>query len=102
MSDDYGQLHWQGCVEQAIQDIRLLVDAANDLCRAVRDAKRNTAATPYHVFAEDVDVDELVRTASSLKNEIGTKVGSIRDRIRDLIAEVAELGEIAQAHQSSV
>lgn len=102
MNDNLAQLRWEGCVDQAVQDIRLIVDAASDLYREACDAEHATAATQYHQFREGVDPDELIRTANSLKTEIGSRVGSIRNQIEQIQHEVRELADMANQHRDSV
>lgn len=101
-SKEWAQANWQQSVEQAIEDIRLLVDSTNDLLRRVSDAERDTAAVQYHVFPSDVDADELVRVAGNLKHDVSQKVARMRDAISDLLTESAELGELARMHQSTM
>lgn len=102
MTDNLAQLRWEGCVDQAVQDIRLIVDAANDLYREICDAERDTAATQFHQFRYELDEDELIRTANSLKHEIGHRVGSIRNQIERIQHEVRELADLANQHRDSV
>lgn len=101
MTDNLAQLRWEGCVDQAVQDIRLIVDTANDLYRELCDAERDTASVQYHQFRDDVDFDELIRTANSLKHEIGNRVGSIRDQLARIRDEVGDLTNIAVEHRYS-
>lgn len=95
-------LSWQQSVDQAVQDIRLLVDAANDLYRAASDAERAVAAVQYHQFDGETDAGDLIRTGSHLKFEVGAKVASIRDHINATARDIADIGDIAYQAQSSV
>lgn len=99
---EWAQRNWQQDVEQAVQEIRLLVDRANDLQRQAVDAERATAAMQYHVFPQDIDAQELTRLAHDLRYEVGLKAVEIRDAISDLMPQIQALGVLAQTHQQSL
>lgn len=102
MNDDLPQLRWEGCVDQAVEDIKLLVNATNDLYQDACEAEQATATEQYHRFRSDVDGDELIRTANSLKHEVGNRVTSIQRSIERIRHEISDLGRLASQHRSSV
>ena len=99
---DYAQQVWVGAVDQAIQDVRLVLGEANNLYVILGDVERALGGIQYHQFSPATDADELIRVSKDLKHKVSVAVSVIQDEINRAIWQANELGDEGRSHMHSM